>query len=167
MRPSLLSRFGVFCILLLVTWWFQDSVWFHLLAFLIAVAGVVVLFGLLRHVFRRLWTRLRDQYTESPLERAMARELFRQNISFVREHRISNIHVDFALLDHKIAIECDGWRYHKNRQEKDVARDAFLRRRGWRVLRFSGARIRADVRGCVREIREIIENDSVSASVRS
>jgi very-short-patch-repair endonuclease len=64
------------------------------------------------------------------------------------------MHVDFAFPGSKLAVECDGYRYHHDRKERDAARDSCLRRNGWTVLRFSGDRIRADVRGCVREISE-------------
>lgn len=47
---------------------------------------------------------------------------------------------DFALLfdnsDHKIDIETDGTKWHKDRKQKDGYRDFLARKAGWKVLRF-------------------------------
>ena len=47
--------------------------------------------------------------------------------------------LDFALVDHRIGIEVDGWAYHGSRRafEADRARDADLAAAGWYVLRFT------------------------------
>jgi very-short-patch-repair endonuclease len=100
--------------------------------------------------------RRRDAETESPLERALATALDKQGIAYVREYRISHTVVDFAFPRAKIAVECDGWRYHHDRVAEDAKRDAFLRSRGWTVLRFSGSRIRKDVDACVRDIAALL-----------
>jgi very-short-patch-repair endonuclease len=101
---------------------------------------------------RRIW--IRDSTTESPLERSLARELEAQGVPYVREYRISRTHVDFAFPDAKLAVECDGYRYHHDRRTQDAARDKFLRSQGWRVLRFSGDEIRANPSRCVAVIRK-------------
>lgn len=100
--------------------------------------------------------RSRDSTTESPLERMLAAALDAHGVAYVREYRISNIHVDFAFPERKLAVECDGHRYHASRDDKtrDAKRDAFLKRRGWRVLRFTGDDIRNDIQACVRKISE-------------
>lgn len=43
--------------------------------------------------------------------------------------------LDIAHLETKINIESDGEYFHKHRKAKDRARDAYLRRRGWRIIR--------------------------------
>jgi very-short-patch-repair endonuclease len=98
--------------------------------------------------------RHRDANSESPLERALARELDKQHIPYVREFVISHTHVDFAFPDSKVAVECDGWRYHHDRKAHDARRDAFLKSQGWSVLRFSGEEIRKDPHACVAKIAE-------------
>ena len=98
--------------------------------------------------------RTRDSTTESPLERMLADALDARGIAYVREYRVSDIHVDFAFPERKLAVECDGHRYHSSRDDKarDAKRDAFLKSRGWRVLRLTGDDIRGDIDACVRRI---------------
>lgn len=115
-----------------------------------AVLGGLALWSLLQ----RMLIHFRDAHTESPLERMLAAELDRREIPYVREHRISRISVDFAFPAAKLAVECDGWRYHHMHRERDARRDAFLRRNGWRVLRFSGQQLKADVRHCAQQIAD-------------
>lgn len=45
--------------------------------------------------------------------------------------------VDFANPEHRIAVECDGHEFHKDK-EKDARRDADLADMGWRVVRIEG-----------------------------
>ena len=47
--------------------------------------------------------------------------------------------VDFLYTAHRLAVETDGWRYHRSHQafERDRARDAALARAGYRTLRFT------------------------------
>jgi very-short-patch-repair endonuclease len=52
---------------------------------------------------------------------------------FKRQHPIGSAIVDFVSIRHSLVIEADGGQHS---QEKDADRDAFLRSRGFRVLRF-------------------------------
>ena len=58
--------------------------------------------------------------------------------------------IDFAIPDKKIGIECDGERWHKKGNNHDRKRDAFLKKQGWKMLRFMGKEIKEDVQGCIR-----------------
>lgn len=58
-----------------------------------------------------------------------------------------------------IAIECDGHEFHertKQQAARDRARDRYLVRKGYKVLRFTGSEIYADAGKCVAEIADII-----------
>lgn len=109
-------------------------------------------------IFSKNWRaiRARDARTESPLERKLAEALDARGVVYVREFAISNIHVDFAFPERKLAVECDGYRYHSSSDDKkrDAKRDAFLKRRGWRVLRLTGDDIRNDIDACLRKISD-------------
>jgi len=63
--------------------------------------------------------------------------------------------VDVGNPSMKIAIEVDG-RSHGllTRQEQDRKKDAFLRGRGWTVLRFKNRRVLDDLEACLIEIRD-------------
>ena len=58
-------------------------------------------------------------------------------IKFRRQHPIGIYIADFAVVSARLAIEVDG-ATHSSDEERvyDAARDTYLRRRGWRVLRF-------------------------------
>jgi very-short-patch-repair endonuclease len=114
-------------------------------------------FPLLRG-WREWRIRRRDATTESPLEVRMAKAFDAMDWEYVREYTIGNLHVDFAFPQAKLAVECDGFRYHSSpsQRERDAKRDAFLVKKGWRVLRFSGARIHDDLDGCIIEVKDAL-----------
>jgi len=70
--------------------------------------------------------------------------------------------LDFAIeiKEQKIAIECDGYDYHKRTTEQaqsDIKRDKWLRDNGWIVKRYSGTFIVNHRSKVKREIQEIID----------
>lgn len=150
----------LWCIVAVFTLRMERSLWFFLLVLLLGlcfipliVATVLLLLGKGTHALREGFIRARDSVTESPLERSLAEQLDKLNVKYVREYKISRIHVDFAIPSAKIAVECDGYRYHRD-HDRDAARDAFLKSQGWTVLRFTGTQIRADPQACARRIYE-------------
>lgn len=64
--------------------------------------------------------------------------------------------VDFAFPEIKLGIECDGEYYHSPGNGHDQRKDAFLRRNGWIMLRFTGTQIKEDLSGCLVKIKEEI-----------
>ncbi|MCE1235708.1 MAG: endonuclease domain-containing protein [Hyphomicrobiales bacterium] len=73
-------------------------------------------------VERRLWWRLR--------------ELNRLGAGFRRQAAIGPYVADFAWLSGRFVIELDGGQHAEERRARDEIRDAWLRERGFRVLRF-------------------------------
>lgn len=67
--------------------------------------------------------------------------------------------IDFVLPDYKIAIECDGWYWHQDK-EKDLKRQKEIEDKGFTVLRFSGNEIRKHLDLCSKEIDRVINNHS-------
>lgn len=61
--------------------------------------------------------------------------------------------LDFAFPPLKVGIELDGYTYHSDRESftRDRQRQREIEAQGWRIMRFSGAEIRADVTRCVHE----------------
>jgi hypothetical protein len=86
-----------------------------------------------------------DKPPDSALELVMARLLDRSGLPPAVFHAvILGYELDFAYLQERVAIECDGWEHHGlDRQgfEADRARDAALTAAGWVVLRFSWRQI--------------------------
>ena len=69
--------------------------------------------------------------------------------------------LDFAIFckKGKIDVECDSekWHFQPSRQVKDRARDRWLKRKGWGVLRFPGEQIRNDPDGCITSLKKAIK----------
>ena len=80
---------------------------------------------------RRLWSELRGR----PL----------QGYKFRRQHPLGPFVVDFVCIEHRLVIEADGG--HHADSNDDRRRTAWLKRRGWRVMRFWNNDIRANPEG--------------------
>lgn len=57
-------------------------------------------------------------------------------LKFRRQHPLGPWIVDFACVDKLLVIEIDGG-YHDQTIENDLARQEYLQRHGWRVIRFT------------------------------
>ena len=104
---------------------------------------------------RRFAKRLRRNQTE--LEQLLWRELRANRLSgwrFKRQVPVAGYVLDFVCMTQRLVVEADG-PVHDDPEQKhrDAARDAALRKHGFRVLRFSGDRIRSDLASVVAEIR--------------
>ena len=63
--------------------------------------------------------------------------LLNDKYSVILNYPLSRLNLDIALfLDNiRIDIEYDGWYWHKDKLNKDYARDVFVKSQGWKVLR--------------------------------
>lgn len=95
--------------------------------------------------------------TESPIERRLFNALRFRDIPVVCQYPFDFYRLDMALPWLKICIECDG-KYHllPDRKIRDRKRDAYLRARGWKTLRFTGRQINGDINGVIRRIEQEI-----------
>ncbi|MBI4194403.1 MAG: DUF559 domain-containing protein, partial [Betaproteobacteria bacterium] len=61
---------------------------------------------------------------------------------------------DFAFPDRRIAIYCDGFTYHGNKEtlESDARKRNTLQSKGWSVLTFWGRQILRDPAACERQV---------------
>jgi len=71
---------------------------------------------------------------------------------FSRQIPIGPFFADFVCRRRKLIIELDGFS-HDLQPGRDVARDAYLRRAGYRVLHFTNADVSANLAGVVEAIR--------------
>ena len=88
---------------------------------------------------RRLWSRLRGR---------------RIGWKFRSQHTIGPFVADFVCLERKLVVEADGGQHD---EATDRARTAYLRERGYRVLRFWNHDILRNVDGVVQTILLILE----------
>lgn len=72
---------------------------------------------------------------ETGLEARVRVALEGLGVEFRQEYGVGRWSIDFALPGQMIAIEADGTYWHSITAERDVRRDAELKRAGWRVVR--------------------------------
>lgn len=67
--------------------------------------------------------------------------------------------IDLTLPRYKLAIECDGKEFHSSSSQKahDKRKNAYLRKNGWKVLRFSGSRIHSKLPEILTRIKKEIQ----------
>nr|WP_231687768.1 DUF559 domain-containing protein [Bacillus sp. CHD6a] len=84
---------------------------------------------------------------ESYIERRLYNALVFNGYTVHTQVPCGGYRIDLALPAYRIAIECDGKTYHSTPQQKahDRQKNAYLRRHGWKVLRFSGRNINRDL----------------------
>ena len=92
-------------------------------------------------VENRLWYHLR------------ARQL--AGAKFRRQEPLGPYFADFCCVEAKLVIELDGGQ-HADRQEHDRQRTAFLKRCGYRVLRFWNAEVLEDLDAVMERIAEAV-----------
>ena len=92
---------------------------------------------------------------ETTIETLMYEEMERRGVTFVKQQVIDGLWVVDALIPGpRIVIECDGeyWHNRPEMRERDRKKDAFLASRGYKVMRFPEAAIKADAKACVNKI---------------
>lgn len=106
---------------------------------------------------------------ESPIEVQLGEAMVRARCAgrlaakFVAQHNVSaggtQYRLDFAFVEERVAIECDGHDFHERTKEQarhDRQRDRALVAEGWRVLRFTGSEIHRSPDGCAAEVIAIV-----------
>ena len=104
-------------------------------------------------------------YNVAQTEQILENGLGQAGIKAIAQHYVSGgkkrYCLDFAVFCRQgsIAIECDNKKAHSGsvQREKDRMKTAFLRRRGWIVVRLTEEEIISDLRGCVAQIRKAVQ----------
>ena len=96
---------------------------------------------------RLLWRSLRD--------RQMGGWKFR------RQHPIRPFIVDFVCVDRKLIIEVDGGQ-HANKVQEDASRSAYLRNKGYRLLRFWNNQVLKETEAVLDMILAALDDDTPS-----
>lgn len=76
------------------------------------------------------------------------------------QYKIDNCKADFWVVGTNILVECDGYDYHKTKEQiaGDCNRQRKFMKLGYDVIRFSGTEINSNCEKCVNELIEIIES---------
>lgn len=84
-----------------------------------------------------------EEQADSPFEAAVARYLTVRGYHLVQQWEVGAYRLDLVALcrEKKIAIECDGERYHSGEDQirADMERQTILERLGWRFIRIRGS----------------------------
>jgi very-short-patch-repair endonuclease len=95
-----------------------------------------------------------EDYMKEALEKAGLYKYCKQQFP------VGSKFIDFAFLEAKLALECDGHEYHHSEAwqiERDQKRDIYLARKGWRVLHIEGLAIRRNISLCIEKIEQVLE----------
>jgi very-short-patch-repair endonuclease len=76
-----------------------------------------------------------------------------EGLKFRRQQPIDNYMVDFVCFENRIVIEVDGGQ-HTIEKEKDIERDNYLKKYGFKVLRFWNNDVLTNISGVLEVIRE-------------
>lgn len=92
------------------------------------------------------------------IERLVKDELNRRNLTFKIQYHLLSYWIDFAFPEIKLAVECDGKRWHSTKENiiKDNKRDERIRNKGWIVLRLKESEILKDVKKEANKIENFI-----------
>lgn len=80
--------------------------------------------------------------SESPFEMNVMKYLLDRSYKIIPQYKVGAYRIDMVLQyqDKKVALECDGERFHTiDNLENDMARQAILERLGWRFIRIRGS----------------------------
>jgi hypothetical protein len=94
----------------------------------------------------------------TPIERALWHDIRAEDLVLYPQHPVGRFFVDFGNPAWKVAIECDGARWHVDAQ-RDADRQAQIEAMGWSVYRISG-------RDCFTD-QEISEDEHGRTRVRA
>lgn len=84
-----------------------------------------------------------EEQSESPFEEEVAKGLVSKGFHIVQQWEVGAYRIDMVAVykNHKIAIECDGERYHSGEDKilEDMQRQTILERLGWKFIRIRGS----------------------------
>lgn len=89
----------------------------------------------------------------TPIESALWRDIRAESMVVYPQYPVGRFFVDFGNPVWRVAIECDGARWHLD-GERDAARQMEIERLGWKVFRISG-------RDCLTDFEEVEDDDGM------
>ncbi len=108
---------------------------------------------------------VRSLKVDSPIEEILRNALVIDGLSkhLRTQFQIGTKRVDFAFPIAKLVVEANGQEYHHDNQDqldRDMKRDKYLARKGWRVLHIEGKAIRRNIQLCLDKIKEELAGKS-------
>lgn len=99
-----------------------------------------------------------ETQTESPMEKRFFLYCQKEGLELLTQVEEPPYRLDFLVRNTKIVVEIDGKNYHSSKAQisYDLARQRFLQRKGYTVIRFSGDEIYNKLKQCYDELMEFI-----------
>jgi len=94
------------------------------------------------------------------IEIIMGNALRENKIDFAEQYPIRGKYgyvADFFIESKKLIIECDGEAWHKPKNDHDRKRDAVMKKKGFKILRFTGTQIKEDLQSCINKVMGAIQ----------
>ncbi|MBP1944629.1 endonuclease domain-containing protein [Cytobacillus luteolus] len=93
---------------------------------------------------------------ESPIETRLYGALTTRGYYVETQVPCGKYRIDIALPQYRLAIECDGKAFHSSAAQKahDAKKNSYLKKNGWKVLRFSGRQINSNMGHVIRKIEQ-------------
>lgn len=100
------------------------------------------------------WQRIKC--SRSHIQKRLYDALMREGYKVKVEYETCGYQVDLVIKKYRLAIECDGEKWHSSPEQKarDRKKNAVLRKHGWKVMRFKGWEINKQLQKCVDQINE-------------
>lgn len=114
------------------------------------------------------WSSINVKKERSYPEQILLKLLIKYDIcskyTIIEQFPISRYLLDFALIDYKIDIEIDGQFHIIDTKciEKDIYRDAFLIKNGWKIFRISWKELKNDASNIMNELINFINDTSLT-----
>jgi very-short-patch-repair endonuclease len=100
-----------------------------------------------------------EAHTESEFERQVLRRLVEAGFQVTPQWAVGRYRIDLVVegLNRRLAVECDGDRYHPlEKIAEDMARQAVLERLGWRFVRIRGSQFFRDPNAAMEPVFEAL-----------
>jgi len=113
-----------------------------------------------KNIYGEKYPNIHDDEMVSDWEKILYSELYKHGIKTLPQYDIDKYRLDLALIQgsHKLDIEIDGERYHRNWNGELCRRDQLRNQRlfelGWDVIRFWVYEIRDDLPSCIIKVEK-------------
>ena len=101
---------------------------------------------------------------ESQFEKDVIRDLMAEGFRVTSQVEVGYYRIDMVVDDgrNRVAVECDGDRYHPlEKLPEDMARQAILERLGWRFIRIRGTQYFRDREGTIQDVVSNLERRGI------
>jgi len=101
-------------------------------------------------------------YIERVIKRVLEKDFnMIEGKDFFYDYKVLNYYIDWALPQYRIAIECDGERWHTDK-EADLVRQNNIEGEDWTVIRFTGNQIAKHTNDCSMALSKLLPAVQVS-----